>query len=86
MRSNALDGSFAVLVCYSFLVLLDCDLHEGLPLGLEAVGVKALCGIRMQLISIAPEEFASRGSDTAASAPGGARRPDVALRYESAAI
>src|SRR6266498_5330333 len=48
MRSNALDESFAVLVRYCFLVLLDCDLHGGLPLGLEAIGVKALCGIRMR--------------------------------------
>src|ERR1022692_2497103 len=41
MRSNALDERLAVLVRYCFLVLLDCDLHERLPLGLEAVGVKA---------------------------------------------
>src|SRR5208282_2640391 len=41
MRSNALDEGFAVLVRYCFLVLLDCDLHERLTLGLEAVGIKA---------------------------------------------
>jgi hypothetical protein len=47
-RSNAFDEGFAILVRYCFLVLLHCDLHERLTLGLEAVGVKALCGIRVK--------------------------------------
>src|ERR1035441_8549180 len=41
MRSNALDERLAVLVRYCFLVLLDCDLHERLTLGLETIGIKA---------------------------------------------
>src|SRR5450759_793637 len=60
MRSNALDEGLAVLVRYCFLVLLDCDLHERLPLGLEAVGIKALCGIKVQL-------FGFRGGTSSAA-------------------